>query len=68
MDSFQHHANGFSSQIVKDVSTINTDNYDLEFEVEDLTTLCVYNFCFYRLIHYLRKCQQHLMKVELLVY
>lgn len=32
----KHHTNGFSSQIVKDVTTINTNNYDLEFEVDPL--------------------------------
>ena len=41
INSLQRHTNGFSSQIVKDVSAINTDNYDLEFEVGNLTTtLC----------------------------
>ncbi|XP_065883391.1 condensin complex subunit 2-like isoform X2 [Dysidea avara] len=30
------HSNGCTSQIVKDVSSINTDHYDLEFEVDPL--------------------------------
>jgi len=37
-------SNGLTSQIVKDVSSINTDHYDLEFEVETRYSLTTTHF------------------------